>query len=269
MQTHRILSGLTVLLMIVLVAAGYLLVAQPQLAAASAATDQLTTVNAQIANTQATISKLKTEQKKLPELKGQLAGLRQSIPNDAQVSSYINSLNDLAGSTGVSIQGLKVDSAQAYTLPVAPVVAAAPAPSASPSPSASAAPVTVTAPAAPVVWAPTTDPSITAANFVAIPVSVTTEGAWSATLAFIKGLQTGARLFLVTGIDTSVNAANPNAISASISGLIYVIIDTKGASIDVSVTGTATASPAPTATVTPNPSGSSTPTPTTSPTPTK
>ena len=68
-QSHRILSGLTILIMVALVAAGWLLVAQPQLAAASTANDQLTSVNTQVAATQVVINQLKAEQAKLPELK--------------------------------------------------------------------------------------------------------------------------------------------------------------------------------------------------------
>ena len=175
MQSHRIISGLTILMMVVLVAAGYLLVAQPQLAAASTADQSLTTVNGQIASSQATIAHLKIEKKKLPSLKSQLAKLRQSIPSGAEISAYIDALNALARSTGVAITGIKVDSAVAYTPPVvlAPVAPAAGAATPSPTPTASAAPA---APVAPTGWAPTTDPLITSANFVAIPVTITTIG---------------------------------------------------------------------------------------------
>jgi hypothetical protein len=271
MQSHRILSGLTILIMVVVVAAGYLLVAQPQLAAAGVAGEQLVQVNTQIAATQATIAALQKEQKKLPELKSQLASLRSSIPNDAQVSRYIDDLNALAGASGLAITGLKVDTAEAYKPPVVAPVAGAPTATSTPSPSASAtAAPAVVAPVAPLAWTPTTDASITPANFVAIPVVIVTAGTLPTTLTFIKGLQTGARLFLVTGIETTTGADNPGAINATINGYIYVIIDEKGAAI-ATTTSTAPATPTPTATptATPSPSGTATPTPTQSPTPTK
>jgi len=269
MQSHRIISGLTILMMVVLVAAGYLLVAQPQLAAASTANESLTTVNGQIASSQATIARLKIEQKKLPSLKSQLAKLRHSIPGEADISAYIDALNALASSAGVSITAIKVDNAVAYTPPVvlAPVAPAAGAATPSPAPSTSAAP---TAPVAPTAWAPTTDPLITAANFVAIPVSITTTGAWPATQAFISGLQKGARLYLVTGIQTSVASADTGAgsITAVIQGYVYVLLDPKGTALaEKDGTSSPTPTPTPTVSVSPNPSGSSTPTPTTSPTP--
>ena len=269
MQSHRIISGLTILMMVVLVAAGYLLVAQPQLAAASTANQSLTTVDGQIASSQATIARLKIEEKKLPSLKSQLAKLRNSIPLESEISAYIDALNALADSTGVAITAIKVDSAVAYT---APVVLAPPAPAAgaatpSPTPTASAAP---TAPVAPTAWAPTTDPLITAANFVAIPVNITTTGAWPATQSFINGLQRGSRLYLVTGISTSVASSDTGAggITAVINGYVYVLLDPKGAALDKqNAPATPTPTPTPTVSVSPNPSGSSTPTPTTSPTP--
>jgi hypothetical protein len=272
MQSHRIISGLTILMMVVLVGVGYLLVAQPQLAAASTANDSLTTVNGQIASSQATIAQLKIQEKKLPSLKAQVAKLRHSIPVDADISAYIDALNALAGSTGVSISGIKIDPAMAYIPPTPPVGAVAPAPAAggstpSPTPGASTAPV---APATPTAWTPTTDPLISAANFVAIPVTITTDGEWPATQAFISGLQSGSRLFLVTGITTSIaSAATGTAgITAVIAGYVYVLLDPKGAALDKQdVPATPTPTATATSTATPNPSGSSTPTPTTSPTP--
>jgi hypothetical protein len=119
---------------------------------------------------------------------------------------------------------------------------------------------------------PTTDASITGSNFIVIPVKVNTAGTWENTLAFIKGLQTGTRLFLVTGMNSSRNATDPNTLDSEIDGYIYVIVDPKvTAATKQPSTPSATPTPTPTPTVStsPNPSGSSTPTPTTSPTPTK
>jgi len=262
-QSHRILSGLTILIMVALVAAGWLLVAQPQLAAASTANDQLTSVNTQVAATQVVINQLKAEQAKLPELKTQLAALRGSIPTDADLSRYIDTLNALAGSSGVTLTSIKVSPATAYTSPVPAV--AVPAATATPAPTAAAS----AAPAAPAAGTPTTDITITASNFVSIPISLSTAGPQDATLAFIKGLQTGTRLFLVSGITTSLISGG-SGINATITGYAYVLLDPSAASATTTSSGV-TASPTATATptATPNPSGSATPTPTQSPTPTK
>ena len=270
MQTHRIISGLTILVMIVLVAAGYLLVAQPQLAAANTANAQLVDAQSQISTSQAALAALKNEQKKLPALKKQLKALELSIPSNIDGSAYIRGLNDLASSAGVTITAIKVEDPSAYSSPVAAVPAASTTPS--PSPSASASPsAAATAPVA-AGWTPPTDALVTASNFVDIPVTITITGTWDQSLGFIKGLQTGKRLFLVTGIVTK-QADDGSGLTTSISGFIYALIDPKAAAAEAAAekaalaTATPTPTPTPTLSTSPNPSGSSTPTPTTSPTP--
>lgn len=269
MQSHRIISGLTIFLMVALVAIGYFVVAQPQLAAASTANDQLTSANAQLTATQATITQLKGEQTKLPALTAQLADLRGSIPTGAQIPSYIDGLNALANSSGVSITGITVAGAVAYAPPLPPAgTVAAPTPSSTPSPTPSAS-ASAAGEAAPVstAWAPTTDPSITGENFISIPVTVNTSGQAPNILAFIKGLQSGTRLFLVSGITTTADTLSPGLVTGTIQGYIYVLLDTNRSIAAATVVTTPAATPTPTAT--PSPSGTATPTPTQSPTPTK
>jgi len=267
MQTHRIISALTVFLMVVLVAAGWFLVAQPQLASAATANTTLAGVQSQSVATQATIKQLIVEQKDLPRLTKDLAALRLSIPAGAESSAYINGLDALAAASGVTITELTLDNPVVYTSPVpapaAPTAGATP----SPTPTPSASPVTTPAPTG---WTPPTDPRITGANFIAIPVSVTTAGTWSTTLTFLEGLQTGQRLFLITGLNTELDQSG--VLKATTKGYIYVLLDPASAKIDTSkdeqaLAPTPTATPTPTGSSSPNPSGSSTPTPTTSPTP--
>jgi len=273
MQTHRLLSGVTILLMVVLVVAGWFLVAQPQLAAASTANGQLASAQAQIASTQQTIDQLKSQQKGLPKLQLKLADLRKSIPEGAESSAFIDGINALAASAGVTIKALSMSDAVPYTPPVVAKPPAASGPTPAPSASATASPAPV-APVAPSEWSPTSDPSITAANFVAIPVSITSLGDWNATLAFFHGLQSGTRLFLISGFTTASDATG--VITATTTGYIYALLDPKADALRAAYdkahptptpTATPTPTPTPTAPASPNPSGSSTPTPTTSPTP--
>jgi len=266
MQSHRILSALTVFLMVALVAAGWFLVAQPQLASAATANTALAGVQSQISATQATITRLVGEQKKLPSLKKDLAALRLSIPAAAESSAYINGLDALAAASGVTITELTLADPVVYSSPVvvappAPVAGAAASATPTPAPTAAKAP-------APTGWAAPADPRITGANFIAIPVSVTTSGDWGTTLTFFKGLQSGKRLFLITGISTELETSGE--LKATAKGYIYVLLDPASAKIDTSKAEAAltpTPTPTPTVSVSPNPSGSSTPTPTTSPTP--
>ncbi|MFC5502770.1 hypothetical protein ACFPJ4_11020 [Lysinimonas soli] len=271
MQSHRILSAFTIFLMVVLVAAGWFLVAQPQLASASSANSSLTGVQAQIQTAQSTIVRLKSEQKNLPELTKKLEALRLSIPQEANSSAYIDGIDALAAASGVTVTGLQVEDAVAYS-PPAPAASTTPPTGATPAPTATptAAATAPTTPKSPTAWVAPTDPRITGTNFIAIPVSVTTEGDWPSTLSFVKGLQSGQRLFLVTGISTTHSADKPNLISATVKGYIYVLLDPKSAKVETATsTPTPTPTPTPTASSSPNPSGSATPTPTPSPTPTK
>ena len=246
MQSHRILSGLTVFLMVVLVAAGWFLVAQPQLAAADTANTTLAGVRSQTAATQATITRLMGEQKELPGLTKDLAALRLSIPAGADSSAYINGLDALAAASGVTITELKLDDPVVYSSP-APAVAVAPAAGATPSPTPTPTPTATKAPVA-TGWTPPTDSRITGTNFIAIPVAVTTSGDWPTTLAFLKGLQSGQRLFLITGISTELDTSG--ALKATAKGYIYVLLDPASAKIDTAAAG-ASASPTPTTSPTP------------------
>ena len=79
------------------------------------------------------------------------------------------------------------------------------------------------APAAPVL---VTNPKITAANFIAIPVQLAIKGPYSNVLDFVRGLQTGPRLFLVTTITTKPPAdkAAAGSVDATVGGLVYVLL---------------------------------------------
>ena len=261
MQTHRLLSGATIFLMLVLVVAGWFLVAQPQLASASAASDRVTSARAQIASTEGVISQLKTQQKDIPTLQTQLSALRQSIPEGADSSALIDGINAIAAAAGVTVNKLSLSDAVAYTPPAITPTAATPVPPTS----GPRAPTAAPAPTTPTAWSPTSDPSITVANFVAIPLSITSEGDWNATLAFFHGLQSGTRLFLISGFSTAQTDGASPLVTATTSGYVYALLDPKA---DALRAAAAKAGVSPTTTATTNPSGTATPTPTQSPTPT-
>jgi hypothetical protein len=80
----------------------------------------------------------------------------------------------------------------------------------------------------------TTNALITPDNFVAIPVSVAVSGANANIMSFVEGVQTGDRLFLVTSLkldqdkapaDTTSKTQPAVTFKATISGLVYVLLD--------------------------------------------
>ncbi|MET0955641.1 MAG: hypothetical protein ABWY68_06780, partial [Cryobacterium sp.] len=76
---------------------------------------------------------------------------------------------------------------------------------------------------------PVTNAKITTDNFASLAITVTVKGSYANALQFVNGLQTGGRLFLVSGLVTSRGAgegseAAPDDVTATISGLAYVLV---------------------------------------------
>jgi hypothetical protein len=63
---------------------------------------------------------------------------------------------------------------------------------------------------------------ITPENFTATPVTVTVNGEYANVLGFLKGTQSGQRLFLVTGFVTKASTTGPG-VDGTVSGLIYTL----------------------------------------------
>jgi Tfp pilus assembly protein PilO len=222
-RSNRLWTIGTVTIMAVLLIAGWFLGAQPLLASAAAADAERSAVETQNVAHQAQIAQLVTEKKQLPTLLKDFATLDASIPSTSDTSSFITGLNSLAIGAGVQITGITVGDPQAYTIPASAQVAAPSTDSVAPTPAATAAPEPVaTGPQAPTA---TTNPLITPANFVGIQVAVSVAGQYDAVLAFTKGLQSGDRLFLVTGFASDRSLDNPDAnfVTATVSGYIYVL----------------------------------------------
>ena len=231
MDAKRLWTIGAVLAMVVVVAAGWFLGIQPQLTEASTASQNLATAQTQNAAAANSLAKLKADHEGIAELKKSVESLRQSVPSSAQLSAFVTELDLLGGEHQVEVKSISVSDAKPYTPPAPVAVAPAPgtpaAPTASPSPSPSSAPV-ASAPMAPTAPAVVTNPRITAANFVAIPVALKVSGTYSKVLDFVKGLQAGERLFLVTTFATTelkdpTSAASQ--VSASVGGLVYVLLD--------------------------------------------
>lgn len=214
-------------MMVIVVVGGWFLGIQPQLSAANAASESRTSEAARNATSERLLVTLKKDFEGIGKLKDSNAMLRRSVPSSAQLSTFVTELDVLSGQNAVSVTTITVSDAKAYTPPV--IVAAAVtgvAASPTPSPSASAAPV-VAAPVAPEAPLLVTNPKITAANFIAIPIELKISGPYANVLDFVKGLQAGERLFLVTNLSTApptVKTTVASTVDADIKGLIYVLV---------------------------------------------
>jgi len=214
MDTKRIWQLGAAILAIGILALGWFVGVSPQLDAASESSQQTAALRAANDQTQLVINGLAAQQKKLPDLKAQLAALLTSVPDSAALPPFVDELNAAATAASVQITGINVSDPQAYQ----PVAGAAPAPTAAATP----APTPTAAAGMP----PVTNPLITPQTMAVIPVSVTIKGPYANTLAFVKQLQSGARLYLVTTLTTSQDKAGDpgdGAVVVTVSGFVYAL----------------------------------------------
>ncbi|WP_282820010.1 hypothetical protein [Curtobacterium flaccumfaciens] len=226
MTRNRLNMLLAVVAMVVVALAGFFLGVQPHLAqAASDRTDQVS-VDATNRTTAAELARLKDRAKSLPAMKAELAELTTSVPSSANMSSFYGAVDGVAARAGVKVSAITTSDAVAYTAPAAASTAAGTEDSsASATDEATPEPTAASTGAA---TAPVTDPAISAANFSAIPVSVSVDGSFDQALSFVGGMQDGARLFLVTTVSSSISqdSTDPAAAAATtwtFGGYVYVL----------------------------------------------
>jgi Tfp pilus assembly protein PilO len=226
MTRNRLNMLLAVVAMVVVALAGFFLGVQPHLAqAASDRTDQVS-VDATNRTTAAELARLKDRAKSLPAMKAELAELTASVPSSANMSSFYGAVDSVAARAGVKVSAITTSDAVAYTAPVAASTAAGTEdPSDSATDEATPEPTAASTGAA---TAPVTDPAISAANFSAIPVSVSVDGSFDQALSFVGGMQDGARLFLVTTVSSSASQDSTDqaataATTWTFGGYVYVL----------------------------------------------
>ncbi|WP_284755109.1 hypothetical protein [Curtobacterium sp. ME-Dv--P-122a] len=226
MTRNRLNMLLAVVAMVVVALAGFFLGVQPHLAqAASDRADQVS-VDATNRTTAAELARLKDRAKSLPAMKAELAELTTSVPSSANMSSFYGAVDGVAARAGVKVSAITTSDAVSYTAPVAASTAAGTEDSsASVTDEATPEPTAASTGAATV---PVTDPAISAANFSAIPVSVSVDGSFDQALSFVGGMQDGARLFLVTTVSSSISqdSTDPAAAAATtwtFGGYVYVL----------------------------------------------
>ncbi|MBF4588499.1 hypothetical protein [Curtobacterium sp. VKM Ac-1395] len=223
MSRNRLSLLLAVVAMAVVAVGGFFLAVQPQLAQASAAQTQTENVETTNHASRAELARLREQAAKLPAMRQELEQLSASVPDGADLSSFIADLDGIASASGMEVSSYTTSDAVAYA-PVVPAAAPSSAPSASPSASAAPAATVPSAPAAPAV---VTNGAITGQNFSVIPVTVAVDGTFEQARAFLAGVQHGKRLFLVTSIASAEKSGEDGAASDqstwTFGGSIYVL----------------------------------------------
>lgn len=229
MNRDKIWIVASAIVMIGVLALGWFVGVQPQLAAKASTDAQRATVDAQNESTTSVIAKLKGDFATIDEWRERLEELRASIPADAQLPLFVKQLDDLASSSATVITGIAIADAIPYTPPATTETGAAAegdeeadGSDSGDSETEDATEPAPTEPAAPDIF---TDARITGSNFVAIPIGIQLIGTYADALDFVSELQHGTRLFLVTTLTTEENSDDPALVDATIAGYAYALID--------------------------------------------
>ncbi|HTY72460.1 MAG TPA: type 4a pilus biogenesis protein PilO [Actinomycetes bacterium] len=192
--------GAAAVAVLVLVAGWFLLV--------SPARGQVSDLHSQTAAQQQTntalqtqINQLKVQNKDLPKMEAKLAEIRQHLPANPELPTYIRSLTDIAHRSGVVL--LAVTPAQPAPVVVSTPAVVAPTVSASPSASSSTS-------ASPAAVTPATPTTTTASGLKMIPVTVQVTGGYFNLVAFLNKVEGLQRSMLVYAVNVSPGVTNPN-----------------------------------------------------------
>lgn len=225
MNKNKLSLVIALVMTVAVLAGGWFLGVQPQLAQAAANGTQQETIDSTNRTNQLELARLAKAADSLSTTKSELATLRASVPATMDTTPFLKALDGYASAAGVVVTTITLGDAAPYEAPAAaaaPSDASSATPSATPSPTSSPSAI----PAVPSAPAPLTDAAITGTDFTVIPVTVAVTGSYDQALAFTKSVQTGERLFLVNRIAaTDVDESGPPMTSQawSLSGSVYVL----------------------------------------------
>jgi len=196
-----------ILVIVLVVSAGFTLGVSPKLDELSASRATRTAALAQNEVYELQLAALQREFDSLETVQNELAVLREAIPEGAALPAFVGQLEAIAGRTSVTL----TEFSSADALPYAPVVPDATVPDA-------------TVPDATVPDAPSA--LVTTDNFVAVPVTISVTGSFDAVLQFLEGLQNGQRLMTVTSFSSGTPSADaPGRVTGQIAGIVYVLLN--------------------------------------------
>jgi hypothetical protein len=184
MNSNRIWAFGTAVVVVAVVALGYILGISPKLAEVAASEASLQAVRAQNAQHQAELISLREQFEHIDELEAQLEDLQVAIPADVGLPEFIRQLNTLAASTHVRIVSISAGLPTTFAGPQVPG--------------------TMLNDDGEVVPLPDAPP-----NLITIGFTIKLTGPAGAIQNFTDGLQKGDRLFFVRGV--VINAVETKA----------------------------------------------------------
>lgn len=187
------------ILSVAVLAMGWFLGVSPKLDEMNSANDQRVSVEQQNKLHEARVAELKKQFENIDELKEKLAEFQLALPPGDELSTFLGQLHALEASSGVLLTKFAASDGQSY----------------------------VAAPGA------TTNPLVTADNFVAITIDLTVTGTRGQVIDFLNDLQYGDRLFLVTKLTVAQDQSGSSGseegavggYTGAITGFVYVLVD--------------------------------------------
>lgn len=198
---------------VAVIALGWVLGISPLLTQAGLASSQAKAAVAQNTAQQASLAKLKSQYDKLPQLNAELEKLQLEVPETANLDDFLDQLQAIAQSTGVSITAF---TAAEGTLYGGGTAAAPAAPEPAPTATATPAPGSTSASSAGVAAAGITD------RLFSVPVTVAVKDTPEQIMAFTDASQKGIRFFLVTG-DQFAGASATDGGAGTLTGFVFVV----------------------------------------------
>lgn len=199
MKNRAVLWG-SAFVSLVIFAIGWMIGIQPQLNKISTANNQRNVVVAQNAKDELLLANLKADYQNIDVMRSDLLHLRASVPTQAEISSFVTELNSIANNHEVTVKSITVNDAKPYT------------PNTGGGSSESTGAIT--------------DPRITASNFIVVPVQFSVAGNYSKILQFVRSVQTGQRLFLISnfGSTGSTKSEAQGKVDSTVGGYMYVLL---------------------------------------------
>lgn len=218
---NRLWVLVTVIICGALLAGGWFLGVEPQLAATAAANEQRSSARGQIDQLRSEIARLEAAKKNEGALSDKLASLKKAVPPGIEGSAFLAQVDRLVGSSGVSLKSVVLGQAVPYVAPEStkPAARSADAGGSSGTEDAPAAATNI----GPKTIAPLTDPLITGANFITLPVDMTVTGSSDQVATFLSGVQRTERLVLVSKVDRKTDETGVT--SLTLRGTMYVLRD--------------------------------------------
>jgi type IV pilus assembly protein PilO len=211
----------------VLLASTWFVLVGPKRAEAADLRDQAASARQANDAMQIRTAQLKSQFASLPQRQAELATLIEQMPPTADVPRFVRSLDALAASAGVRLDGVSPGAGESLDAKAGAAGTSGP----------------VAAPAA---------GGSTSLAVVAVPMTITVHGPYFKTVTFLKGLQSGQRAFLVMGVQVTVDETG---VSLGIRGQVFAVPGVAGAL--AGTTGAAATAGTPAGTATPGAAGQS------------